>query len=223
MVRSSEGTYAMKNEDLQLYLVTGRYDYPLSDFLEIIDIACQNGVTMVQLREKEITTKEYYELALAVKKVTDANHVPLLIDDRVDVCLAIDAAGVHIGDDELPVEVARKLIGPDKILGVSAKSTKRALEAQAAGASYLGVGAVFPTKTKVDPKITSFKVLKEISESADIPVVAIGGIKEENLAAFKDSGITGIAIVSEIMLATDVAKKVKNLKSKFMKVNSYGE
>lgn len=212
----------MKNSELFLYLVTNRYDYSLAEFLQRIDEACQNGVTMVQLREKDATSREYYELARAVKKVTDRHHLPLIIDDRADVCLAVGAAGVHIGDDELPVAVTRRLIGPDKILGVSAKTVERALEARTEGADYLGVGAIFPTATKKDPVRTTIAELKEIVDESGLPTVAIGGIKEGNLQEFAGSGIDGVAIVSDIMKAGDTGAKVRALAEKLKGVLADG-
>ncbi|MDF8367218.1 thiamine phosphate synthase [Weissella paramesenteroides] len=196
----------------QLYLVTARYDESESEFLNKIEAACANGVTVVQLREKNLSTRDYYELALKVKQITDKYDLPLIIDDRIDICLAVDARGAHIGDDELPVKVARKLLGKDKILGVSAKTVTRATEAAADGADYLGTGAIFPTQTKVVTKQTSIDTLKAITAAVNIPVVAIGGITEERIDVFKGTGIVGVAIVSEIMKATNIAQKVQRLK-----------
>ncbi|ATF41535.1 thiamine phosphate synthase [Weissella paramesenteroides] len=196
----------------QLYLVTARYDESENEFLNKIETACANGVTVVQLREKNLSTRDYYELALKVKQITDKYDLPLIIDDRIDICLAVDAHGAHIGDDELPVKVARKLLGKDKILGVSAKTVTRATEAAADGADYLGTGAIFPTQTKVVTKQTSIDTLKAITAAVNIPVVAIGGITEERIDVFKESGIVGVAIVSEIMKATNIAQKVQRLK-----------
>ena len=151
----------MNREALRLYLVTNRYQDSLESFLEKIETACRSGVTIVQLREKNLTTNQYYQLAKQVKEITDAYQVPF-IDDRLDVCLAVDAAGLHIGDDELPVSVARKVLGPEKILGVTAKTVKRALEAEEGGANYLGTGAIFPTTTKENAPITLISTLKTI-------------------------------------------------------------
>lgn len=201
----------MDKKSLELYLVTDRYDYSLERFLKIIEEACQNGVTIVQLREKDITTKEYYDLALAVKKITTKYHIPLIIDDRLDVCLAADADGLHIGDDELPVSIVRKLLGPDKILGVSAKSVARAMEAEEEGADYLGVGAMYPTKTKVVTKLISFDTLTAITDKVHIPTVVIGGINAERIKYFKNTGIAGVCMVSEIMKAENVSAKVEQL------------
>lgn len=207
----------MKQIDYSLYLVTERYDYSQEHFLEIVEEACQAGVTVVQLREKTATTRAFYELALKVKKITEAYEIPLIINDRLDICLAVEADGLHIGDDELPVAVCRKLLGPDKILGVSAKTIARSQEACDAGADYLGVGAMFPTQTKATP-VTSFATLTEISKAVSLPVVAIGGIKETNLNQFQNMGIQGICMVSEIMQAKDVAAKVRQLKSKIQEL-----
>lgn len=203
--------------DLTLYLVTGRYDFSDEKFLTVIEEACKNGVTLVQLREKELVSGRFFELALKVKAITDRYQIPLIINDRVDICLAVDAAGVHIGDDEMPVDVVRSLIGSEKILGVSAKTVERGLEAEKAGADYLGIGAIYPTKTK-DTPLTSKEMLKAINKAVTIPSVAIGGIKEDNLADFHGTGIAGVSIVSEIMRAKDVGEKVRSLRQKIDKV-----
>ncbi|OTO65479.1 MULTISPECIES: thiamine phosphate synthase [unclassified Enterococcus] len=206
-----------KAMDLTLYLVTGRYDFSDAKFLAVVEEACKNGVTLVQLREKELLTGAFYDLALKVKAITDAYQVPLIINDRVDICLAVDAAGVHIGDDELPVAVVRSLIGPEKILGVSAKTVARGVEAEQAGADYLGIGAIFPTKTKETP-LTGLETVKAINDATTIPSVAIGGIKEDNLAAVGRTGVAGVSIVSDIMLAEAVGQKVRRLKQKITDV-----
>lgn len=200
--------------DTSLYLVTNRYGESEPIFLQKIEEACKNGVTLVQLREKELTTSAYYKLAQKVKNVTDAYQIPLIIDDRVDICLAIDASGVHIGDDELPVEVTRQLIG-NKILGVSAKNVSQAKKAQLSGADYLGIGAMFSTTTKKDAQTTSFETLQQITQEISIPVVAIGGITEERITNFNHINIQGIAIVSEIMKASNIGEKVGQMRAKF--------
>ncbi|BAK93381.1 thiamine-phosphate pyrophosphorylase [Tetragenococcus halophilus subsp. halophilus] len=200
--------------DTSLYLVTSRYGESESVFLQKIEEACKNGVTLVQLREKELTTSAYYSLAQKVKNVTDYYQIPLIIDDRVDICLAVDASGVHIGDDELPTEVTRQLIG-DKILGVSAKNVSQAQEAQMSGADYLGIGAMFSTTTKKDAQTTSFETLQQITQEISIPVVAIGGITEERITNFNHINIQGIAVVSEIMKASNIGEKVGQMRAKF--------
>ena len=199
----------MNREALRLYLVTNRYQDSLESFLEKIETACRSGVTIVQLREKNLTTNQYYQLAKQVKEITDAYQVPLIIDDRLDVCLAVDAAGLHIGDDELPVSVARQVLGPDKILGVTAKTVERALEAEESGADYLGTGAIFPTTTKENAPITLISTLKTICQRVAIPVVAIGGLTSENIDQLIDTGIAGVAVVRDLMQAEDIEAKTK--------------
>ena len=199
----------MNREALRLYLVTNRYQDSVESFLEKIETACRSGVTIVQLREKNLTTNQYYQLAKQVKKITDAYQVPLIIDDRLDVCLAVDAAGLHIGDDELPVSVARQVLGPDKILGVTTKTVKRALEAEEGGADYLGTGAIFPTTTKENAPITLISTLKTICQRVAIPVVAIGGLTSENIDQLIGTGIAGVAVVRELMQAEDIEAKTQ--------------
>ena len=199
----------MNRKALRLYLVTNRYQDSLESFLEKIEAACRSGVTIVQLREKNLTTNQYYQLAKQVKEITDAYQVPLIIDDRLDVCLAVDAAGLHIGDDELPVSVARKVIGPEKILGVTAKTVKRALEAEEGGADYLGTGAIFPTTTKENAPITLISTLKTICQRVAIPVVAIGGLTSENIDQLIGTGIAGVAVVRDLMQAEDIEAKTQ--------------
>ena len=199
----------MNREALRLYLVTNRYQDSVESFLEKIETACRSGVTIVQLREKNLTTNQYYQLAKQVKEITDAYQVPLIIDDRLDVCLAVDAAGLHIGDDELPVSVARKVLGPEKILGVTAKTVKRALEAEEGGADYLGTGAIFPTTTKENAPITLISTLKTICQTVAIPVVAIGGLTSENIDQLIGTGIAGVAVVRDLMQAEDIEAKTQ--------------
>ena len=188
----------MKNVDLSLYLVTDNSD-DVEKFLNTIEEGIKGGVTVVQIREKTADTLEFYNLALKVKEITTKYDVPLIINDRVDVALAIDADGVHVGQSDMPCSVTRRLIGEDKILGVSAATIEEAKKAEEDGADYIGTGAVFPTATKDDaPKITK-KDLKEIVDSINIPVVAIGGITLENASQLNDTGIAGLSVVSAIM------------------------
>ena len=199
----------MNREALILYLVTNRYQDSLENFLEKVETACRSGVTIIQLREKNLTTNQYYQLAKQVKEITDAYQVPLIIDDRLEVCLAVDAAGLHIGDDELPVSVARQVLGPEKILGVTAKTVKRALEAEEGGADYLGTGAIFPTTTKENAPITLISTLKTICQTVAIPVVAIGGLTSENIDQLAETGIAGVAVVRDLMQAEDIEAKTQ--------------
>lgn len=203
--------------DLTLYLVTDGYNFSEDHFLAIVEEAVAAGVTIVQYRDKDATTREAYELAKKIQKITKKYQVSLIINDRVDVALAIGADGVHIGDDELPVATVRQLIGPDMILGVSAKRLDQALAAETEGADYLGVGAMFPTTTK-DSDVVNIGVLKVITSHVHIPTVAIGGIHLENLNALKDTGITGISLVSEIMLADNITKRIQALNNKLVSI-----
>ena len=199
----------MNREAFRLYLVTNRYQESLESFLEKVETACRSGVTIIQLREKNLTTNQYYQLAKQVKEITDAYQVPLIIDERVDICIAVDAAGLHIGDDELPVLVARQVLGPEKILGVTAKTVKRALEAETSGADYLGTGAIFPTTTKENAPITLISTLKTICQMVAIPVVAIGGLTSENIDQLAATGIAGVAVVRDLMQAEDIEAKTQ--------------
>ena len=204
----------MKKEDIDysIYLVTDRRNKTDEEFLNIIEEAIKGGTTVVQLREKTASTKEFYDLALRVKEITSRYGVPLLINDRIDIALAIDSEGVHIGQDDMPADIAREIIGEDKILGVSASTVEEAKKAENDSADYIGSGAVFPTATKDDADSVSKEELKEIVDSIDIPVVAIGGITVENASSLKDSGIAGFSVVSAIMSAEDQKKKKKKLK-----------
>ena len=189
----------MVKPDISLYLVTNSEGLSDDEFLHIIAQACEGGVTIVQLREKEKTGKEYFELAVKVKKVTDRYGVPLVIDDRADVAVASGAAGVHLGQSDLPVKAARAFLGPDMIIGASAKTVEQAIAAERAGANYLGTGAIFPTTTKVITVLTPVETLRDIAASVSIPVVAIGGLNAGNLNAVYGSGASGAAVVTAIM------------------------
>ena len=204
----------MKKEDIDysVYLVTDRRDKTDEEFLNIIEEAIKGGTTIVQLREKTASTKEFYDLALRVKEITSRYGVPLLINDRIDIALAVDSEGVHIGQDDMPADIAREIIGDDKILGVSASTVEEAKKAEIDSADYIGSGAVFPTATKDDADSVSKEELKEIVDSIDIPVVAIGGITVENAHTLKGSGIAGFSVVSAIMSAEDPKEASEKLK-----------
>ena len=204
----------MKKEDIDysVYLVTDRRNKTDEEFLNIIEEAIKGGTTIVQLREKTASTKEFYELALKVKEITSRYGVPLLINDRIDIALAVDSEGVHIGQDDMPADIAREIIGDDKILGVSASTVEEAKKAEMDSADYIGSGAVFPTATKDDADSVSKEELKEIVDSIDIPVVAIGGITVENANTLKGSGIAGFSVVSAIMSAEDPKEASLKLK-----------
>lgn len=167
------------NIDYTLYLVTDRSILQGRNLLESVEEAIKGGVTLVQLREKSLSTKEFYNVAVELKKLTDRYNIPLIINDRLDIALSINASGLHIGQDDLPTSVARKLLGKDKILGVSARNLEEALKASSEGADYIGVGAMFPTISKSDAVWVSIEQLKEIRENTSLPIVAIGGITEK--------------------------------------------
>ena len=198
--------------DYSVYLVTDSRDKTEEEFLVIIEEAIKGGTSIVQLREKTASTKDFYELALKVKEITSRYDVPLLINDRIDIALAIDSEGVHIGQDDMPADIARAIIGDEKILGVSASTVDEAVKAQKDGADYIGSGAVFPTSTKDDADSVSKDELKEIVNSIDIPIVAIGGITLENAQELKDTGISGFSVVSAIMSAKNPQVASKKLK-----------
>lgn len=201
----------MTSFDLTLYLVTDRR-MPKEGFETVVEEAIRGGVTLVQLREKEGDTGLLYERARRLKEVTDRYHIPLIIDDRIDIMLSVDAAGVHVGQSDMPAAIARQMIGPDKILGVSAADLTEALMAEADGADYLGVGAMYPTKTKTDADFTTRETLEAIKRSVHIPVCAIGGINEKTIPDFAGSAIDGFAIVSAIMASEEPMAAAKKLK-----------
>ncbi len=200
--------------DLTLYLISDSTGLTEDEFLRRIEQALQGGVTLLQIREKNRTTLEYYELAKKVKKLTDAYQIPLIIDDRVDIALAVDAQGVHVGAEDMPVREARRLMGPDKIIGATAKRVDTAMQAEADGADYLGVGAIYPTTTKVKTVITSVETLQDICQHVSIPVGAIGGLHAGNCDILKGTGIQGICVVSAIMKQKDPRTAAKVLKEK---------
>lgn len=189
--------------DLSLYLVTDSSYHEEEEFLRRVEAACQGGVTLVQLREKDRGSRAYYDLACKVKAITDHYQIPLIIDDRVDVALACGAAGVHLGASDLPVSVARRIMGPDKIIGATAKTVPWAQDEVSQGADYLGVGAIYPTATKVTTVLTATDTLRDIIQAVPVPVVAIGGLDEDNCGILQGIPISGIAVVRAIMLADD--------------------
>lgn len=196
---------------MQLYIVTDRTwlgDNNLEDQVEEIIKA---GATFVQLREKDLGFDEFVHEGRKIKQITDQYRIPFVINDNIEVALAIDADGVHVGQKDLNAKEVRKLIGKDKILGVSAQTVEQALLAQKQGADYIGVGAVFSTTTKNDASDVSHETLKEICEAVTIPVVAIGGINERNILELKGSGVDGVAVISAIFAKPDLTKATQNL------------
>ena len=200
----------MNDIDLSLYLVTDNSE-DVDKFLNTIEEAIKGGVTVVQIREKTADTLDFYNLALKVKEITSKYDVPLIVNDRVDIALAIDADGVHVGQSDMPCDVTRKLIGQNKILGVSAATVKEAEKAESDGADYIGTGAVFPTATKDDADSVTKDELIEIVKSIDIPVVAIGGINLDNAHELNGTGITGLSVVSAIMSSDNPKKSSQEL------------
>ena len=206
----------MKNFDPTLYFITDSTSYAEEEFLSRVEQALKGGVTLLQLREKDKSTREYIELAEKVHEIAKRYNVPLIIDDRVDVALAIDAEGVHVGASDMPVATARKLMGKDKIVGATAKTVPWAKEACEQGADYLGVGAIYPTTTKVVTVLTSTETLDAITKAVPIPVNAIGGLNKDNMFVLEDSGIAGICVVSAIMKADNPQKAAEEIKQNFL-------
>ena len=207
---------AMKSLDTTLYFITDSSSVPENRFLPVVEAACKGGATIIQLREKNRTTREYMQLAEAVHAITVRYGIPLIIDDRVDVALAIGAEGVHVGQSDMPVRLARKIMGDDKIVGATTKTVPQALEAYEQGADYLGVGAIYPTTTKVKTVLTPVDTLKEIVKAVPIPVNAIGGLNKDNIFVLKGSGIAGVCAVSAIMKVDDPETATKELKDAFL-------
>lgn len=199
------------NADYKLYLVTDRGILAGRDLVKSIEEALRGGATLVQLREKDISTLEFLNIALKVKAVTDKYNIPLIINDRLDIALAIDAAGLHIGQADMPLKTARKLLGKEKIIGVSTSNVKEASEAEKDGADYVGVGAMFPTNTKKDTKSVSLEELHNIKNSINIPVVAIGGINKNNIKSVFNAGADGAAVISAILGEDDIKSACMSL------------
>ena len=202
----------MKKIDTSLYFITDSTFMCEEEFLKKVEEAIRGGVTLLQLREKDKTTREYIDIAKKVHKITKKYNIPLIIDDRVDVAIAVNAEGVHLGQSDMPVCIARKILGKDKIIGATAKTVEQAIEAYENGADYLGVGAIYPTTTKVKTVITSVEMLDKICRSVPIPVNAIGGLNKDNIGILKGVDIAGICVVSAIMKAENPKKAVEDLK-----------
>ena len=189
----------LDRKQLKLYLVTDSTDKSDEEFLKALEEAIEGGVTFVQIREKNKTTAEYINLVSKALEITRKHNVPLIVDDRVDVVLATGADGVHVGKEDMPVETARKILGKDKIVGATTKTVEQALAAYEAGADYLGVGAIYPTTTKVKTVLTSTETLNDICNAVPIPANAIGGLNKDNLGVLKGIPIAGVCVVSAIM------------------------
>lgn len=204
--------------DPTLYLITDSTYHTADSLLATVDEALKGGASLVQLREKDTGGRAYLALAERVKALTDRYGVPLIIDDRADVALACGAAGVHVGAEDLPVAAVRRLLGPDKIVGATAKTIEAAVSAYKQGADYLGTGAVYPTTTHVTTKITPVATLNEICRAVPIPVIAIGGLTADNMDVLADSPIAGVAVVSAIMKASAPRQAAETLRSAVLRM-----
>ena len=209
----------MRNFDTTLYFITDSTGFSEEEFLRRTEEALRGGATIMQLREKDKTTREYIALAQKVHTLTKKYHVPLIIDDRMDVALAMGAEGVHLGQSDMPIAVARKIMGDAFIIGATTKTVPQAEEAASQGADYLGVGAIYPTTTKVKTVLTSVETLEAICKAVPIPVNAIGGLNKNNVQILEGIGIAGLCVVSAIMKADDpkgeaeiLFKTAKNLR-----------
>ncbi|MEE1056918.1 MAG: thiamine phosphate synthase [Acutalibacteraceae bacterium] len=201
--------------DYTLYLCTDRKLMTAPTLEKAVEDAIKGGCTVIQLREKYCTSQEFYDLALSVKKITDYYEIPLIINDRIDIAVAIDASGVHLGQKDLPSDVARKILGEEKIIGASANNLQMAVKAESDGVDYIGIGALFTTNTKNDTKPVSVEQLKKICSAVKIPVVAIGGINHSNIHLLKDTGINGVAVISAVIGSEDITSAAKRLKLLF--------
>lgn len=205
------------NIDYSVYLVTDRDLMSTETIEEAITQAIAGGTTLIQLREKECSSLDFYNTAVKVKAICDKNNIPLLINDRLDIAMAVDAAGVHVGQSDLPASVVRRIIGEDKIIGVSAGTLENAVKAEKDGADYIGVGAMYATGTKKDAKPTSIETLKKIRANVNIPIVVIGGINKERVKDFEGTGIDGLAIVSAIIAQKNIKKAANDIRYEFRK------
>ena len=205
------GGSSVKDLNTRIYFITDSTPYTEEEFLARVKSALKGGATLIQLREKERTTREYISLAQKVHELSKQFGVPLIIDDRIDVALAAGVEGVHLGQSDMPIKTARKILGEDFIIGATAKTVEQATEAYEQGADYLGVGAIYPTTTKVKTVLTSTEMLDKICKAVPIPVNAIGGLNKDNIDVLKGIDIKGICAVSAIIKAPDPEKAVKEL------------
>lgn len=208
----------MNRLDTSLYFITDSTGFTEEEFLCRAKEALKGGVTLIQIREKEKSTREYIQLAVKLHSLTQRYNVPLIVDDRIDVAMAVDAEGVHLGQSDMPIDTARRILGKDKIIGATAKTVEQATEAYKNGTDYLGVGAIYPTTTKVKTVLTSVDTLKEICKAVPVPVNAIGGLNENNMDVLKGSGIAGVCVVSAIMKADSPAQAAQRIKNRFEEI-----
>ena len=206
------------NIDYTLYLVTDREIMSTEKLETAVEQAILGGCTVIQLREKNCSSLEFFEIAISIKEITDRYQIPLIINDRIDIALAVDASGVHIGQSDMPARIVRKLIGNNKILGVSASNFEEAMKAYKDDADYLGVGAMFITDTKTDARFTSMDELAQIRKYIPLPIVVIGGINKTTIPIFKGIDVNGFAMVSAIISQPDIKTATQNLISELMKL-----
>lgn len=206
----------LKNS-LLLYAVTDRAwlgkNFCCETLSDAVLQAIEGGATLIQLREKELSEKEFLDEAFTIKEICASKKIPLIINDNVKIAKQTDACGVHIGQSDMELKEARKILGAEKIIGVSCQTVEQALQAEKNGADYLGVGAVFSTSTKADADNVSISTLKEICRAVKIPVVAIGGISLQNMSQLKGSGIAGVSVISAIFAQQDICGATRELKS----------
>ena len=203
--------------DYTLYLCTDRKLMSTNTLEEAVEQAILGGCSLIQLREKQSSSREFFDMAKRIKAITDRYRVPLIINDRIDIALAVDAAGVHLGQEDIPAKEARRIMGEEKIIGVSARTVELARKAVEDGADYLGVGAMFATNTKGNAKVIGKEKLKEIRAAVSIPIVAIGGINHSNAAQLVDTGINGLAVVSSVIGASDIQAAARKMRTIFIK------
>ena len=211
----------LENKTMLVYAVTDRTWLNGSTLKQQVEQAIKGGATLIQLREKELSYTAFLEQAIQLKKVTDKYHIPLIINDNVDVAKAVNAEGVHVGQKDMEAGAVRQKLGENKIIGVSVQTVEQALLAQKQGADYLGVGAVFSTSTILDASEVSFETLQKICDAVSIPVVAIGGINAQNIMQLKNSGINGVAVVSAIFAQKDIIQATKELTNLAKQIVSY--
>lgn len=202
----------LDRKQLELYAITDRIWLDGKSLAEAVEEALKGGATVLQLREKSLSQAEFLNEAIRLKPLCRAYHVPLIINDSVDIAIQADADGVHVGQSDMQAGQVREKLGPDKILGVSCKTVEQAIEAQEEGANYIGVGAMFPTQTKTDTEQVTVETLKAICQAVSIPVVAIGGINTHNMTTLKDTGIAGIVAISAIFKEKNIQQATQALK-----------
>lgn len=207
-----------KNVKYGIYLITDRDILKGRNLIQSLEEAISGGVSLVQLREKAATSLEFYKLALEVRKTTLKHNIPLIINDRLDIAIAVDADGVHLGQEDLPIAIARKILGQDKIIGASTANLEEAVRAQDEGADYIGVGALFPTDTKTNTRKVTLDEIKNIKQKIRIPVVGIGGINEGNIKSVADTRVDGVALVSAILGCDNIAERTRKLYKDFFNI-----